>query len=46
MFLSRHAFGAVVWTTDRDFARTGVATWSTPNFMRALAEAGAKGVLS
>jgi predicted nucleic acid-binding protein len=30
---------ADVWTTDRDFAGTGVATWSTPNLMRALAEA-------
>ncbi|WP_164940276.1 PIN domain-containing protein [Bradyrhizobium zhanjiangense] len=29
---------ADVWTTDRDFAGTGVATWSTPNFMRALSE--------
>jgi predicted nucleic acid-binding protein len=29
---------ADVWTTDRDFAGTGVATWSTPNLMRALAE--------
>lgn len=29
---------ADVWTTDRDFARTGVATWSTPNLMRGLAE--------
>jgi predicted nucleic acid-binding protein len=28
-----------VWTTDRDFAGTGVATWSTPNLMRSLAEA-------
>ena len=28
-----------VWTTDRDFAGTGVATWSTPNLMRKLAEA-------
>lgn len=28
--------GADVWTTDRDFAGTGVATWSTPNLMRAL----------
>ncbi len=27
------------WTTDRDFAGTGVATWSTPNLMRGLAEA-------
>ena len=30
--------GGDVWTTDRDFAGTGVATWSTPNLMRALAE--------
>lgn len=30
---------ADVWTTDRDFAGTGVATWSTPNLMRRLAEA-------
>jgi len=29
---------ADVWTTDRDFAGTGTATWSTPNLMRALAE--------
>lgn len=28
-----------VWTTDRDFAGTGVASWSTPNLMRALAAA-------
>ncbi|MGQ0685647.1 PIN domain-containing protein [Bradyrhizobium sp.] len=32
---------ADVWTTDRDFAGTGVATWSTPNLMRGLTEAGA-----
>jgi predicted nucleic acid-binding protein len=25
-----------VWSTDRDFAGTGVASWSTPNLMRAL----------
>jgi predicted nucleic acid-binding protein len=25
-----------IWTTDRDFAGTGVATWSTPNLMRGL----------
>jgi predicted nucleic acid-binding protein len=31
---------ADVWTTDRDFAGTGIATWSTPNLMRALANAG------
>lgn len=29
---------ADIWTTDRDFAGTGVATWSTPNLVRALAE--------
>lgn len=28
-----------IWTTDRDFAGTGVATWSTPNLMRALVDA-------
>jgi predicted nucleic acid-binding protein len=32
-----------VWTTDRDFAGAGVATWSTPNLMRALADAEALG---
>jgi hypothetical protein len=30
---------ADVWTTDRDFAGAGIATWSTPNLMRSLAEA-------
>jgi len=30
---------ADVWTSDRDFAGTGVATWSTPNLMRGLARA-------
>jgi predicted nucleic acid-binding protein len=30
---------ADIWTTDRDFAGAGVATWSTPNLMRALAQA-------
>jgi predicted nucleic acid-binding protein len=29
---------ADVWTTDRDFAGTGIATWSTPNLMRGLAD--------
>ena len=29
---------ADVWTTDRDFAGTGIASWSTPNLMRALVE--------
>ena len=29
---------ADVWTTDRDFAGTGIATWSTPNLMRGPAE--------
>ena len=32
---------ADVWTGDRDFAGTDVATWSTPNMLRALAEVGA-----
>jgi predicted nucleic acid-binding protein len=30
---------ADVWTTDRDFAGTGMAGWSTPNLIRAIAEA-------
>ncbi len=30
---------ADIWTTDRDFAGTGVATWSTPNLIRGFAEA-------
>jgi predicted nucleic acid-binding protein len=30
---------ADIWSADRDFAGTGVASWSTPNLMRALAEA-------
>jgi predicted nucleic acid-binding protein len=34
------AADADIWTTDRDFAGAGVATWSTPNLMRALAAAG------
>ena len=29
---------ADVWTTDRDFAGAGIASWSTPNMMRALVE--------
>lgn len=29
---------ADIWTTDRDFAGTGIATWSTPNLLRGLAE--------
>jgi predicted nucleic acid-binding protein len=32
--------GADIWSADRDFAGTGVASWSTPNLMRALTEAG------
>ncbi len=28
-----------IWTADRDFAGTGVATWSTPNLLRAIAAA-------
>jgi predicted nucleic acid-binding protein len=27
-----------IWSTDRDFAGAGVASWSTPNLMRALAQ--------
>jgi predicted nucleic acid-binding protein len=30
---------ADIWTADRDFAGTGVASWSTPNLMRGLARA-------
>ena len=30
---------ADVWTTDRDFAGTGIATWPTANLMRGLADA-------
>ena len=30
---------ADIWTADRDFAGTGVATWSTPNLIRGLARA-------
>jgi predicted nucleic acid-binding protein len=32
---------ADIWTTDRDFAGSGVASWSTPNLMRGLAASGA-----
>lgn len=28
-----------IWTTDRDFAGAGVATWSTANLMRAITDA-------
>ncbi|MBP6011636.1 MAG: PIN domain-containing protein [Alphaproteobacteria bacterium] len=31
------AFDADIWSFDRDFAGTGVASWSTANLMRALA---------
>jgi predicted nucleic acid-binding protein len=31
---------ADIWTTDRDFAGSGVATWSTPNLMWALGVCG------
>jgi predicted nucleic acid-binding protein len=34
---------ADIWTTDRDFAGTGVATWSTPNLVRGVAEAANNG---
>jgi predicted nucleic acid-binding protein len=30
---------ADLWTTDRDFAGTGVASWSTPNLIRGLGSA-------
>ena len=30
------AIDADVWTTDRDFAGTGIASWSTPNLLLAL----------
>ncbi len=30
---------ADIWTPDRDFAGTGIATWSTPNLLEALADA-------
>jgi predicted nucleic acid-binding protein len=33
--------GADIWSSDRDFAGTGVASWSTRNLVRALGEAGA-----
>lgn len=29
---------ADIWTTDRDFAGTGTATWSTPNLLRGLSQ--------
>jgi hypothetical protein len=29
---------ADMWTADRDFAGTGVASWSTPNLIRGLTE--------
>jgi hypothetical protein len=29
---------ADIWSPDRDFAGTGVASWSTPNLVQALAE--------
>lgn len=31
-----------IWSTDRDFAGTGVATWSTTNLVRALPELAAR----
>jgi predicted nucleic acid-binding protein len=34
---------ADVWTADRDFAGTGVASWSTLNLMRGLARAARTG---
>jgi predicted nucleic acid-binding protein len=35
--LARDA-GADIWSADRDFAGTGVASWSTPNLLRGLSE--------
>lgn len=32
---------ADIWSADRDFAGTGVASWSTANLIRALAQRGA-----
>ncbi|MEI9931713.1 MAG: PIN domain-containing protein [Rhizomicrobium sp.] len=32
--------GADIWSADRDFAGTGVPSWSTINLVRALTEAG------
>jgi len=32
------AVSADIWSSDRDFAGTGVASWSTINLVRALAE--------
>lgn len=29
---------ADIWSSDRDFAGTGVASWSTPNLVRGLAQ--------
>ena len=34
---------ADIWTTDRDFAGTGVASWSTPNLIRGLVLASRSG---
>lgn len=33
------AANADIWSPDRDFAGTGVASWSTPNLVRALTRA-------
>jgi predicted nucleic acid-binding protein len=33
------ASGGDIWSADRDFAGTGVASWSTLNLVRALAQA-------
>jgi predicted nucleic acid-binding protein len=32
-----------IWTTNRDFAGTGLATWSTPDLMSGLVNAAASG---
>lgn len=31
------AVDADIWSSDRDFAGTGIASWSTPNLLRGLA---------
>jgi predicted nucleic acid-binding protein len=32
-----------IWTTDRDFAGTGVPTWSTPNLLRGFVDGASLG---
>ncbi|HEY1612934.1 MAG TPA: PIN domain-containing protein [Rhizomicrobium sp.] len=42
MLALARAVDADIWTADREFAGTGVATWSTPNLLRSLAHAEAE----